>query len=182
MQKIKTCLWFENEAEEAMNFYTALFGDGRILEVSRWGEDGPGAPGSVIAGTFEIAGQEFMALNGRRGEPLTEAASLFVNCADQQEIDRLWAALTADGGEESQCGWLKDKFGVSWQIIPEALPRLLGDPDPERAQRAMQAMLQMRKIDIAELERAAAGSQPVGLPPGGPVSRGGVAGPTLGGG
>jgi predicted 3-demethylubiquinone-9 3-methyltransferase (glyoxalase superfamily) len=157
VQKIKTCLWFENEAEEAMNFYTSIF-KGKILEVSRWGEDGPGVPGSVIAGTFEIGGQEFMALNGRRDQPFTEAASLFVSCEDQHEVDRLWSELTADGGEESQCGWLKDRFGVSWQIIPEALPRLLGAPDPARAQRATQAMLQMRKIDIATLERAAAGA------------------------
>jgi predicted 3-demethylubiquinone-9 3-methyltransferase (glyoxalase superfamily) len=150
MQKIVTFLWFDDQAEEAMNFYTSVFPDSKVLSVSRH-------DGKVLTGSFQLAGQEFMALNGGPQFKFTEAISLFVKCKDQAEVDALWAKLTADGGEESQCGWLKDKYGLSWQIIPDALGRLLGDPDPERAGRAMQAMLQMRKIDVATLERAADG-------------------------
>jgi predicted 3-demethylubiquinone-9 3-methyltransferase (glyoxalase superfamily) len=150
MQRIKPCLWFEDRVDEAIEFYTSLFGDSAVDDVMRAGPDGP-----VISATFRLAGQEFMALNGRSGPGFTEAISLFVRCADQGEVDTLWKALTADGGEESPCGWLKDRFGVSWQIVPDRLMELLSDPDPGRAQRATRAMLQMQKIDIAGLEAAA---------------------------
>jgi predicted 3-demethylubiquinone-9 3-methyltransferase (glyoxalase superfamily) len=150
MQQIKPCLWFDDRVEEAIEFYTSLFGDSAVDDVMRAGPDGP-----VISATFRLAGQGFMALSGRSGPGFTEAISLFVRCADQAEVDTLWKALTADGGEESRCGWLKDRFGLSWQIIPDRLMELLSDPDPGRAQRATQAMLQMQKIDIAELEAAA---------------------------
>jgi predicted 3-demethylubiquinone-9 3-methyltransferase (glyoxalase superfamily) len=151
MQKIVTFLWFNTEAEEAMNFYASVFPDSEVVSVMR------GPDGKVLTGTFRLAGHEFMALNGGPQFKFTEAISLFVRCETQEEVDRLWARLTADGGEESQCGWLKDRYGLSWQIIPNRLGELLGDKDPERAGRAMQAMLGMRKIDVAGLERAAAG-------------------------
>jgi predicted 3-demethylubiquinone-9 3-methyltransferase (glyoxalase superfamily) len=154
-QKIVTFLWFDNNAEEAMNFYTSLFKDSKIVQITRNGPDGPGAPGTVLVGTFEIAGQTFMALNGGPLYKFNESISLFVNCETQAEVDDLWAKLTSDGGEPGQCGWLKDKFGLSWQITPTALLRLLGDKDPGRARRAMKAMMQMNKIDIAALQRAA---------------------------
>jgi len=159
MQKITTFLWFDDNAEEAMNFYVSVFKNSKIGRVSRMpkGTPGPG-PGPVITGSFTLEGQEFMALNGGPRFRFTEAISLFVSCENQAEVDELWAKLTADGGSESQCGWLKDKFGLSWQIIPTALGRLLGDPDPARAQRALQAMLKMQKIDVATLEAAAAAS------------------------
>jgi predicted 3-demethylubiquinone-9 3-methyltransferase (glyoxalase superfamily) len=150
MQKVVPFLWFDDQAEEAMNYYVSVFPDSRILNVSRH-------DGKVVTGSFQLAGQEFMALNGGPQFKFTEAISLFVKCKDQTEVDALWAKLTADGGEESQCGWLKDKYGLSWQIIPDALGELLGDKDPARAGRAMQAMLQMRKIDVAGLQRAADG-------------------------
>jgi predicted 3-demethylubiquinone-9 3-methyltransferase (glyoxalase superfamily) len=156
MQKITTCLWFDDQAEEAAEFYTSLFPDSRIVQVSRYGQAGPGRAGTAMMVKFELAGQEFLALNGGPQFRFTEAISLFVDCASQQEVDELWAKLT-DGGEESQCGWLKDRYGLSWQIIPTELPALLTDADPGRAQRAMQAMLGMRKIDIAGLQRAADG-------------------------
>jgi predicted 3-demethylubiquinone-9 3-methyltransferase (glyoxalase superfamily) len=152
VQKIKPCLWFDTQTEEAIAFYTSLFGDSAVGDVMRAGDDGP-----VISATFRLAGQEFMALNGGPAFNFTEAISLMVRCEDQAEVDRLWDALTADGGEESRCGWLKDRFGLSWQIIPDRLMELLSDPDPARAQRATQAMLQMQKIDVAALEAAAAG-------------------------
>ena len=154
MQKILTYLWFDNQAEEAAMFYTSLFDESRILDVSRYGDAGPGPVGQAMTVKFRLAGQEFLALNGGPAFRFNEAISLLVNCADQAEVDELWARLT-EGGEESQCGWLKDKYGLSWQIIPTALMDLLGDPDPGRAGRAMQAMLGMRKIDIAALRRAA---------------------------
>jgi predicted 3-demethylubiquinone-9 3-methyltransferase (glyoxalase superfamily) len=154
MQKITPFLWFDDQAEEAMNFYTSIFKDSKILSVSRYGDAGPGAPGTVMTATFQLNGQEFTALNGGPEFKFTEAVSFFVNCETQAEVDELWAKLTADGGEESQCGWLKDKFGLSWQIVPTALGGLVGGPDPVKAQRAMQAMLKMRKIDIAVLQRA----------------------------
>jgi predicted 3-demethylubiquinone-9 3-methyltransferase (glyoxalase superfamily) len=154
-QKIVTFLWFDNNAEEAMNFYTSLFKDSKIVQITRNGADGPGAPGTVLVGTFEIAGQTFMALNGGPLYKFNESISLFVNCETQAEVDELWAKLTSDGGEPGQCGWLKDKFGLSWQITPTALLRLLSDKDPGRARRAMKAMMQMNKIDIAALQRAA---------------------------
>lgn len=150
-QKITTCLWFGDQLEEAIEFYASLFPDSKVAHVT------PGPDGKAVWASFNLAGQEFMGLNGAR-ETFSETISLFVLCEDQEEVDDLWAKLTADGGEESMCGWLKDRFGVSWQIIPAALPRLLGDPDPDRAGRAMQAMLTMQKIDVAALEKAAAGT------------------------
>lgn len=156
MQKITTYLWFDHQAEEAAQFYTSLFPDSEILEVQRYGEAGPGPKGQAMIVKFRLAGQEFLALNGGPHFRFTEAISLLVSCRDQQEVDALWEKLTA-GGEPSQCGWLKDRYGLSWQIIPTALPELLRDPDPARAQRAMQAMLGMQKIDIAQLQQAAAG-------------------------
>jgi predicted 3-demethylubiquinone-9 3-methyltransferase (glyoxalase superfamily) len=148
MQKITTFLWFDGQAEEAMTFYVSLFKNSRIVSTT------PGPDGKMLTGTFELDGQRFMALNGGPKYKFTEAISLFVNCETQAEVDDLWRKLTADGGAESMCGWLKDKYGLSWQIIPTALGRLLGDRDRAKAGRAMQAMLQMRKIDIAKLQRA----------------------------
>jgi predicted 3-demethylubiquinone-9 3-methyltransferase (glyoxalase superfamily) len=153
MQKISTCLWFDKEAEEAAHFYTSIFKDSRIVSVDRYGDAGPGEPGSVVMVVFELAGQEIMALNGGPAFTFTEATSLFVKCESQEEVDEYWEKLT-EGGEESQCGWLKDKYGLSWQIIPNRLGELLGDENREKADAAMQAMLKMRKIDVAELERA----------------------------
>ncbi len=154
MQKITTYLWFDNQAEEAAEFYTSIFEDSRILEVNRYGEAGPGPAGTAMMVAFELAGQRFLALNGGPQFRFTEAISLYVDCASQEEVDELWAKLT-DGGEESQCGWLKDRWGLSWQIIPQALPELLGNPDPAKAQQVMKAMLGMRKIDVSALEEAA---------------------------
>jgi predicted 3-demethylubiquinone-9 3-methyltransferase (glyoxalase superfamily) len=154
MQKITTYLWFDNQAEEAAEFYTSLFEDSRILEVHRYGDAGPGPAGTAMMVTFELAGQRFLALNGGPQFTFTEAISLYVDCASQEEVDELWAKLT-EGGQESQCGWLKDRWGLSWQIIPKALPELLGNPDPTKAQQVMKAMLGMRKIDIKALEEAA---------------------------
>ena len=153
MPKITPFLWFNDQAEEAMNFYTSIFKNSKISSVSRYGEGGPGQPGSVMTATFELDGQEFMALNGGPLFTFTEAISFFVNCETQAEVDELWEKLT-EGGEESQCGWLKDKFGLSWQIVPSVLGELLNDPDAEKAGRVMNAMLQMKKIDIAGLRAA----------------------------
>ena len=155
MPKITPFLWFNDNAEEAMNFYTSVFKDGKIKNVSRYGDAGPGPKGSVMTGTFELAGQEFMVLNGGPSLSFTPAISLFVKCKDQEEVDYYWTRLST--GRDEQCGWLKDKFGLSWQIIPDALGELLGDKDRGRANRAMQAMLKMKKIDVAELKRAADG-------------------------
>lgn len=157
MPKITPCLWFDTEAEDAANLYTAIFPNSRITDISRYGDAGPREAGMVITVSFELDGQEFMGLNGGPQFTFDEAISFTVSCGSQEEVDEYWDRLTANGGEESQCGWLKDRFGVSWQIVPTRLSELLGDPDPARAQRAMQAMLQMRKIDIAALEKAAAG-------------------------
>lgn len=154
MQKITTYLWFDDDAEEAMKFYTSLFKNSKILSTSRYPEGSPGKPGTLMTGSFQLDGQEFMALNGGPQFPFTEAISLLVNCETQQEVDELWAKLTADGGQEGQCGWLKDKFGVSWQIIPKQLGEMLGDEDPAKAKRALDAMLKMKKIEIKTLERA----------------------------
>ena len=153
MQKITPFLWFNGEAEEAMNFYTSVFKDSKIVEVSRMPEGGPGPAGSVVTGKFELAGQEFMALNGGPEFKFTEAISLFVSCETQEEVDYYWEKLSASP-EDEQCGWLKDRYGLSWQIIPTALGELMGDPDPAKASRVMQAMLQMKKIDIARLQEA----------------------------
>src|SRR5688500_3715792 len=146
-QKITPFLWFDDQAEEAMNFYVSVFPDSKIGDVTRH-------DGKVMTASFQLAGQEFMVLNGGPQFKVNEAISLFVKCATQEEVDRLWAELTADGGEESMCGWLKDKYGLSWQIIPDALGEMLSDRDGEKAGRAMQAMLQMRKIDVAGLRKA----------------------------
>jgi predicted 3-demethylubiquinone-9 3-methyltransferase (glyoxalase superfamily) len=153
MQKITTNLWFDTEAEEAAKFYVTLFANSKITNISRYSEAGPGPAGSVMTVTFELDGQEFTGLNGGPVFKFTEAVSLLVNCESQDEVDRLWDALSA-GGEIQQCGWLKDKFGLSWQIVPTVLNELVGDPDPAKAQRAMEAMLQMKKLDIAALQRA----------------------------
>lgn len=154
MQKIVTFLWFDNQAEEAANFYTSIFKDSKILEISRFGEAGPGPAGTAMVVNFQLAGQEFSALNGGAQFKFTEAISLVVNCETQEEVNYFWEKLIADGGEESMCGWLKDKYGLSWQIIPSNLNKYIGGPNPAGAQRAVQAMLQMHKLDIAALQRA----------------------------
>ena len=153
MQKITPFLWFDDQAEEAINFYTSLFKNSKINSVSRYGEGGPGKPGTVMTASFELDGQEFMALNGGPEYQFTPAVSFYVNCQDQAEVDALWEKLS-EGGEKGPCGWLKDRYGVSWQIIPTALGELLGDKDPLKAQRVMAAMLSMSKIEVAELRRA----------------------------
>lgn len=153
-QKITTYLWFDNNAEEAMNFYVSIFKNSKILELVRYGDAGPGPKGTVMAGTFQLEGQEFMALNGGPHFKFTEAISLFVNCETQEEVDDLWKKLTAGGGAPSQCGWLKDKFGLSWQIVPSVLLKMLADKDPVKSKRVMEAMLQMSKIDISRLKQA----------------------------
>jgi predicted 3-demethylubiquinone-9 3-methyltransferase (glyoxalase superfamily) len=154
MSKISPCLWFDGEAEEAANFYVSLLPNSRIERVQKNVMDSPaGKAGTVLVVDFTLAGQRFMALNGGTRFEYTHAISFKVDCADQAEVDRLWDALSA-GGKVEQCGWLKDRYGVSWQIVPTVLPELLGDPDPAKAQRVMQAMLQMIKLDIAGLKRA----------------------------
>jgi predicted 3-demethylubiquinone-9 3-methyltransferase (glyoxalase superfamily) len=154
MQKITPFLWFDTQAEEAANFYTSIFKDSKILTVSRYGDAGPGPKGSAMTVSFQLEGQQFLALNGGPHFKFTEAISLLVNCESQQEVDELWSKLTSGGGSESQCGWLKDKFGLSWQIVPTALGRMMSDADPQKAKRTVEAMLQMKKLDIAALERA----------------------------
>ncbi|MEW6401220.1 MAG: VOC family protein [Chloroflexota bacterium] len=148
MKKITPFLWFDTQAEEAMNFYVSLFKNSKVLGVSR------GPDGKAFSVSFELDGQEFMGLNAGPHYKFNEAVSMYVNCEDQAEADYFWDRLTADGGEESMCGWCKDKFGLSWQIIPKQLGELMGDPDPEKSQRVMQAMLKMQKIDIQALQRA----------------------------
>ena len=157
MQKIVTFLWFDDQAEEAMNFYVSIFRNSKIGQVSRYGEGSRGEPGKVMTASFELDGQPFTALNGGPHFKFNEAVSFYVDCDDQAEVDRLWDALISGGGSPSQCGWLKDRYGVSWQIVPAALSRLLSDPDKGRAERAMAAMLKMTRIDVAALEAAAAG-------------------------
>ncbi len=154
MQKIKPFLWFDDQAEEAMNFYTSVFEDSKVIGVSRYGEAGPGEPGSVMIATFEIEGQRFTALNGGPRFTFTEAISFEIDCETQEEVDYLWESLTSGGGEESMCGWLRDKYGLSWQVVPRILGELMGDEDREKAKRVTEAMLSMRKIEIAELQRA----------------------------
>ena len=156
MQKFTPFLWFDNQAEEAMNFYTSIFKNSRVVSVSRYGEAGPGPQGTVMSGTFQLEGQEFMALNGGPQFTFSPAISFFVNCETQAEVDDLWEKLS-EGGETEQCGWLRDKFGLSWQIVPTVLGELLNDPDAEKSRRVMEAMLQMVKLDIAGLEQAASG-------------------------
>ncbi len=154
MQKITPCLWFDTEGEEAAKFYTSLFDNSRITDVSYYGEAGPRPEGTVMTVSFEIDGQQFLALNGGPDFTFNEALSLQVSCKNQDEVDKFWNGLS-EGGEEGPCGWLKDKYGLSWQVVPTALPELLSDPDPARAQRAMQAMLGMKKIEIDGLRKAA---------------------------
>ena len=153
MQKIRPFLWFDHQAEEAMHFYTSIFKNSRAGTVQRYGEAGPGPKGSVMSVTFELEGQQFFALNGGPHFSFTPAISFFVNCETQQEVDELWEKLS-DGGEKNSCGWLRDKYGVSWQIIPTALGKMLQDKDPEKSTRVMKAMLQMKKIDINALKQA----------------------------
>ena len=152
--KITTCLWFDTEGEEAAEFYSRLIPNSRVTGVERYGEAGPRPAGTAMTVTFELDGRPYVALNGGPDYRFNEAVSFQVSCEGQDEVDRLWDAL-GDGGEEGPCGWLKDRFGLSWQIIPTALPQLLSQPDPDKAQRVMQAMLAMKKLDIGELERAA---------------------------
>ena len=153
IQKITPFLWFDKEAEEAMNFYVSIFKNSTVGRVTRYGDAGPGPKGQVMSATFQLEGQEFMALNGGPHFSFTPAISLYVNCETQAEVDELWEKLSA-GGSTDRCGWLKDKYGLSWQIIPTALGRLLGDTDAGRSQRVMHAMLKMDKIDIRELQEA----------------------------
>ncbi len=156
-QKITACLWFDGNAEEAVGFYTSVFANSSVDQVQRSTVDYPGGKeGSVLLITFTLAGQSYLALNGGPYEKFSNAVSLLVDCADQAEVDRFWAAMTADGGTPVACGWLKDKFGLSWQIVPRRLPELLSDPDAAKAKRVMEAMMQMIKIDVAKLEAAAA--------------------------
>jgi predicted 3-demethylubiquinone-9 3-methyltransferase (glyoxalase superfamily) len=157
-QKISPCLWFERNAEEAVDFYTSVFANSSIQETIRSQVQTPGSSvGSVLLIRFTLAGQSYLALNGGPHDRFNDAISLSVDCEDQVEVDRYWAALTADGGRPVQCGWLKDKFGLSWQIVPRRLPQLIADPDPAKAKRAMEAMMKMIKIDVDALEKAAAG-------------------------
>jgi predicted 3-demethylubiquinone-9 3-methyltransferase (glyoxalase superfamily) len=153
MQKITPFLWFDSKAEDAMNFYVSVFKNSKVVRVSRYGEAVPGPKGTVMSATFELEGQQFYALNGGPQFTFTPAISLFVNCETQQEVDELWDKLS-EGGKKERCGWLKDKYGLSWQIIPSALGKLLGDKDPAKANRVMMAMLQMDKIDIGRLQQA----------------------------
>ncbi len=154
MQRITPFLWFDNNAEEAVNFYTSIFKNSKINSVTRYGSAGPGESGKVMTISFEIEGLTLIALNGGPYFKFTEAISLEVDCASQAEVDELWDKLIADGGEPSQCGWLKDKFGLSWQIVPSAMMQWVYGPDSAGSQRAMAAMLKMSKLDLAELQRA----------------------------
>jgi predicted 3-demethylubiquinone-9 3-methyltransferase (glyoxalase superfamily) len=155
MQKITPWLWFDTEGEDAARFYTSVFPNSRIMEITRYGSGGPRPEGSVMTVGFELDGQKFVALNGGPEFTFSEAISFQVSCETQEDVDEYWNALSEDG-EEGPCGWLKDRYGLSWQIVPTALFRLLDDPDREKAQRVMEAMLQMKKIEIADLEQAAA--------------------------
>ena len=157
MQKITPCLWFDGQAEEAMNFYLSIFKNAKAGQILRWGNEAPEKQGSVLMVTFELDGQTFQGLNGGPEHKFNEAISLSIDCKSQEEVDHYWNALTADGGKEVACSWLKDKFGVSWQVVPDVLPRLLNDPDKDKAARVMKAMMQMVKIDVAKIEEAARG-------------------------
>ena len=153
MQKISPFLWFDNQAEEAANFYVSVFENSKVKKVTRYGETGPGPKGSVMTVEFQLNGQDFIALNGGPHFKFTEAISFSVDCGTQEEVDHFWEKLSA-GGEKSRCGWLKDKYGLSWQVNPRVLGEMLGDKDPEKAKRVMEAMLKMDKIDIAALKKA----------------------------
>ncbi len=157
MQKLTPCLWFDTQGEDAARFYTSVFPNSKIGEIARYGSAGPRPEGTVMTVSFELDGQEFVALNGGPEFTFSEAISFQVNCESQDEVNEYWSKLS-EGGEEGPCGWLKDKFGLSWQIVPTRLVELLGDPDREKSQRVMAAMLEMKKIEIDELERAAAAS------------------------
>jgi predicted 3-demethylubiquinone-9 3-methyltransferase (glyoxalase superfamily) len=154
MQKITACLWFDTQGEEAANFYTSVFDNSKIIDIARYGAAGPGPEGAVMTVLFELAGQSFVALNGGPQFTFNEAISFQVSCGTQEEVDYFWSKLS-EGGQEGPCGWLKDRFGVSWQIVPTALMELLSDPDPDTSQAAMKAMLGMRKIDVDAVRRAA---------------------------
>lgn len=158
VEKIAPCLWFDNQAEEAVNLYVSIFNDSKIVSVARFGEGAPFPAGTLMSATFELEGQRFMALNGGPAFQFTEAISFFVSCETQEEIDTLWGKLTADGGKEGRCGWLKDKFGVSWQIVPTILGELMNSKETKKAQRAMQAMFQMNKLDRSRLKEAYEGT------------------------
>jgi predicted 3-demethylubiquinone-9 3-methyltransferase (glyoxalase superfamily) len=153
VQKITPFLWFDNQAEEAVNFYVSLFKNSKINSVKRYGDAGPGPKGSVMIVTFQLEGQDFIALNGGPTSKFTPALSLYVDCVTQEEVDQLWEKLS-EGGRKDRCGWLQDKYGLSWQIVPRALQQLMSDPDPKKSASVMQAMLQMDKIDIEALKRA----------------------------
>ncbi len=153
MPKVRPCLWFDTRGEEAATFYTTVFPNSRIVEVAHYGDAGPRSAGSVMTVAFELDGVPFLALNGGPEFTFDEAVSFEIECEDQEEVDHYWSRLT-DGGEESMCGWLKDKFGVSWQVVPTALNELIADPDPDKSQRVMTAMLGMKKIEVAGLQRA----------------------------
>ena len=155
MQKITPFLWFDGQAEAAIKLYTSLFKNPKVHHITYWGDGSPFPKGQVMSSTFELDGQQFHAFDAGPQFQFTEAISFFVNCDTQEEIDHFWDGLTADGGQESMCGWLKDKFGVSWQIVPPVLGQLLGDKDREKAERVMQAMMKMKKIIIEDLEKAA---------------------------
>jgi len=157
MPRIIPNLWFDSEAEQAAEFYVSLFPNSRVTAVRRYPEGAHGPAGSVMSVEYELDGQPFVGINGGPQFPFTEAVSLQIDCADQAEVDRFWDALVADGGQESQCGWLKDRFGVPWQVVPRGMDEVFSDPDPERAQRAMTAMLGMTRLDVAALRRAADG-------------------------
>jgi len=153
MQKISPFLWFDNQAEEAVNLYVSVFRNSKVGDVTRYGDAGPGPKGSVMTASFELEGQQFTALNGGPHFKFTEAVSFVVNCETQEEVDELWDKLS-EGGQTQQCGWLKDRFGLSWQIVPSVLMELINDPDPQKSQRVTEAMLQMTRIDIAKLRQA----------------------------
>ena len=161
MRPIVPNLWFDSEAEQAAQFYVSVFPDSRILSTSLYPEGSPGPVGTVMTVDFELNGQRFVGINGGPQFPFTEAVSFQITCETQEEVDRYWQVLT-EGGEESMCGWLKDRYGLSWQVVPTGMEEVFADPDPQRAQRAMQAMLGMRKLDLAALQAAADGTVPVG--------------------
>ncbi len=153
MQQITPFLWFDDQAEEAVNFYISIFGDSKIVNITRYGEAGPGPKGGVMTVDFQLNGQDFIALNGGPQYKFTEAISFFVKCETQEELDEFWERLS-EGGEKGPCGWLKDRYGLSWQVVPTVLGEMLNDPDPAKSQRVMKAMLEMSKIDIAPLKQA----------------------------
>ena len=156
-QKITPNLWFDMNAEEAANFYVDLFDDGRILNVARYPEGSPGPAGKVMTVEWELNGQKFVGINGGPQFQFSEAVSFMIGCKDQEEVDYYWDRLTADGGREGQCGWLTDRFGLAWQVVPEGMDEVFNDPDPAKAERSMAAMMKMKKLDIAELRAAAEG-------------------------